>query len=168
MVTLYNTVSSDGYIARENGDEDFISDELWSDFLGVCKDYDTLIFGRKTYDAVQNYEEESLRALEDLNIKKIVVSKDRGFIPKNGYIVANSPESAISQGENILVASGPILNTYLLENSLVDKVIIYTLPISIDKGIKPFNIETKNIFISQGELVRPDGVKIGNFILKKE
>lgn len=48
MVTIFNIISADGYIARENGEEDFIPDELWFEFLKLCKNYDAFIMGRKT------------------------------------------------------------------------------------------------------------------------
>ena len=51
MVTLYNVVSSDGYIAREDGSEDFIPDELWPLTLEVFKKFDVLVMGRKPYEA---------------------------------------------------------------------------------------------------------------------
>lgn len=72
MVTLYNVISADGFIARKDGSEDFIPDNLWQNFLSLCKEYGTLIIGRKTYDTIQAYDQELLGPFEALLIRKII------------------------------------------------------------------------------------------------
>ena len=109
MITLYNAVSADGYITERDGSEEFIPDGVWEDFIEVCKKYDTIIMGRKTYDALQKYDKALLDKFENLPAKKIVVTKNAGLILKQGYIQAFTPENAIASGTNILVSSGPNL-----------------------------------------------------------
>ncbi len=138
MITLYNVISSDGFIARKNGDEDFISDNLWKNFLNLCSEYGAIIMGRKTYDAIQKYDPGPLRQFEALPVRKIVVTANREFHPKQGYTVAHSPEEACALAPNALVSSGPTLNNYLLKNGLVKKIILHEIPIAIGDGIKPF------------------------------
>jgi dihydrofolate reductase len=141
MVTLYNVISADGYIARENGDEDFIPDELWSDFIELCKKFDVLVMGRKTYDAIQEYPKELIDELDNLKIERIVVTRDQAFIPKLGYIVKSSPKEVVASGAKILLSSGPTLNAAFLKEGLIDQIIFYTLPDRIGKGIKVFDGE---------------------------
>ena len=139
MVILYNVISSDGFIARKDGSEDFIPDNLWPNFLSLCKEYSVLIMGRKTYDAIQSYDKKLVDSFEALPIRKIVISSNRSFNPKIEYIVAYSPEDAIASASNALVSSGPTLNNYLLKHNLVKKVILYEVAVSIGDGIKPFD-----------------------------
>lgn len=139
MVTLYNVISADGFIAHSDGSEDFIPDELWSKTLGLFRKYDSLIMGRKTYDSMQKYDKKLLEQFENLKIKKIVVSKNSNFIPKQGYETFQSPEEAIKDGSNILVSSGPELNTYLLRKGLVKEIIFWKLlNVEIGTGVQPF------------------------------
>lgn len=138
MTTLYNVISQDGFIARTDGSEDFIPDNLWQNFLDICLEYKTVIMGRKTYDTIQTYDESPKRSFEKLPIRKIVVSGNPNFHPKEGYIVAHTPEEAVAIAPNTLVSSGPILNNYLLEHRLVEKIILHEVPISIVEGIRPF------------------------------
>ena len=84
MLTLYNAVSSEGFIARKDGNEDFIPDNLWQNFINLCEEYGALIMGRNTYDTIQNYGEEFIQSFEELPIKKIVVSSNQDFNPKKG------------------------------------------------------------------------------------
>ena len=143
MVTLYNVISADGYIARKDGSEDFIPDELWPITLDTIRKFDVLVMGRKTYETIQNYDKKSLEAFEKLSIKKVIVTHDKNFQPKSGYIAVNTPEAAFHMSTNTLVSSGPTLNNYLLEKKLVDKIIFHQLPVSIKDGILPFDSEIK-------------------------
>src|SRR3989338_8563824 len=139
MLTLYNVISSDGFIARNDGSEDFIPDNLWPNFLDLCRKYGTLIMGRKTYDAVQQYGKEFYQSLEELPIRKIVISGNRSFRPKKGYIVAYAPKDALAIAPDALVSSGPTLNNFLLKNCLGQKIILHEVPTAIGEGIRPFD-----------------------------
>ena len=139
MLTLYNVVSQDGFIAREDGDEDFIPDDLWTDFIDLCKKNDAVIMGRKTYEAIQKYPEDLLRDFEALNIKRAIVTRGTGLKANEKYLVVNSPEEAAALGQNILLSSGPNLNQAFLEKNLVDRIILNILPEKIGSGIKVFS-----------------------------
>lgn len=139
MVTLYNVVSKDGYIARKDGSEDFIPDSYWPYTLSVLKEHDCVLIGRKTYDAIQNYEKKLREPFENLPVRKIVVTRDKKFHPKQGFQVVHTPEDAISPDLNIVVTSGPTLNNYLLNKKLVDKIIYHEVPELIGEGIKPYD-----------------------------
>ncbi len=160
MVTLYNVISSDGFIARLDGREDFIPDALWENFLDICRKYGTLVIGRKTYETIQRYDKKLLTPFESLPIKKIIVTHNREFQPKPGYSIAHSPKDAIMSSENILVSSGPTLNDFLLQKGLVDKIIFHEVPVAIGNGIKAFNsgrtslLPVKNLDIFPGVKVK--------------
>lgn len=141
MVTLYNVISQDGFIADESGGEDFIPEEIWNDFTELCKQYDTVVMGRKTYEAIQTYSPELIKEFEDLPIKKVVVSSNKNLLLKSGYLLAHNPQNALDYGSNILLTSGPTLNTSFASEKLIDRVIFNQLSIKIGSGLKPFNLE---------------------------
>ena len=147
MITLYNVISSDGYIARKDGDEDFIPNELWPSTLEFYKKYDAIVMGRKTYEAMQKYDRALLDPYEALDLKKIVITQNRSFVPESGYIVAHSPHDAFAlvSGLNVLVSSGPELNSSVMRDGLVDKVIWQVVPVAIGEGIKPFDMDTESV-----------------------
>ncbi len=138
MITLYNVLSADGYIARSNGSEDFIPDEWWLETLKVYAKHDALVMGRKTYEVMQSYPSDLMEPFEALPIKKIIVTRDTQFRSKSGYIVVHSPEEALKKGERVLVSSGPTLNTYIVEHDLVNEILFHYVPTAIGEGIKPF------------------------------
>jgi dihydrofolate reductase len=152
MVTLYNAISQDGYISRKDGGEDFIPDELWLEFLDLCKQYDVLMIGRKTYETIQNYPEETIKELEGLDTKIVVATRNAMFTAKQKYIVVHSPQEALVMGSNILVTSGPDFNTSLLEQGLVDMVILNVIPEIIGQGIEQFRTRPSLTLLSEDKL----------------
>ena len=142
MVTLYNVVSSDGFIARTDGSEDFIPDHMWPKTLEVFKKYGTLVMGRKTYDALQKYDVALLKPFEQLPIKKIVISQELSFKPKVGYAVARTLEEATAN-PNTLVSSGPTLNTELLKRNMISEILLHVVPVTVGEGIKQFKDGTE-------------------------
>ncbi|MDP1689017.1 MAG: dihydrofolate reductase family protein [bacterium] len=159
MITLYNIISTDGFIARKDGSEDFIPDNLWKNFLSICKEYGTLIIGRRTYDIIQSYDKELQDSFVALPIRKIVVSGNKNLNLKNGYTIVNTPEDAIALAPDALVSSGPILNNYLIKNHLVKEIIFHEIPVLIGDGIKPFD-KTKLILKVIDNVPQLEGIKV--------
>lgn len=139
MITLYNVISEDGFIAALDGSEDFIPDEMWGVFIAMLKNFDALIFSSTTYEAVQRYEPAMLATFEKTPIKKIVVSSRADFTPKLPYIKITSPQGALHHGTNILLSSGPTLNDAFLSVNFINKIILVMVPEKIHAGIPVFN-----------------------------
>ncbi len=59
---------------------------------------------------------------------------------------------------NILVSSGPALNTQLLEQGLADRLILHQVEAVIGEGIRPFPVDMENHFKLTGEEKIIDGV----------
>lgn len=138
MVTLYNVVSADGYIARTDGSEDFIPDSHWPRTLEVLRKFDCIVMGRRTYETIQDYDDELKNSFHNLPIKKYVITHNIDYSVDHGYKVINSPEEALKSSTNIVVTSGPALNDYLLEKGLVDRIIYHEVPLKIGEGIRPY------------------------------
>ena len=131
-------ISADGYIADSNGKEDFIPDEVWNDFLELCKNYEAVVFGKDTYNIIQSFNKELVVPFEELNITKVVVTRDDEFKPKAGYLVLHSPKDVSEKFSNILLTSGPKLNSSFYKDQLIDTVILNELPVSLGAGIPQF------------------------------
>ena len=160
MITLlYNVVSSNGYITEKNGSEDFIPDEVWSVFIELCNNYNVLVMGRKTYEAIQRYDDKALKQLEILPIKKVVVSRDKYFKVKDGYTTIVSPED-LPTNEKILLSSGPSLNTECLKLGLIENALLHVLPVNISGGLKVFNDDISPELLLVNEEKYPDGRKL--------
>src|SRR3989344_5546389 len=160
MVTLYNVVSSDGYIATKDGNEDFISDKTWDDFIRWCRNNDAVVIGRKTYETLQEYGEKYTDEFESLKTKRAVVTGNKEYKIKKGYVAMSSPQACLALGENILISSGPILNTSFLSEKLVDKIIINALPVKIGNGVRPFKKNELDRFTLISDKEKSDGSRL--------
>ena len=54
-VICANAVTPTGYIARDDGQEDFLPHEGWTEFLGAAKRYNNFIVGRERLKSSADY-----------------------------------------------------------------------------------------------------------------
>jgi dihydrofolate reductase len=148
-IVLYIATSFDGYIARDNGDIDWLSmvesqneDYGYKDFL---KSVDTVIMEQRTYDQVL-----TLGDFPYKDKKCYVIS--RTTRPKDDYVEFFSGDmseliSEIRQkdGLNIWLVGGAQIVKEFLSKNLIDMYIISILPILLGKGIMLFRSDMPEI-----------------------
>jgi dihydrofolate reductase len=144
MITAYNAVSEDGYIARVNGDEDFIPDDAWEYFLTLCDTYPATILGGTTYAVLASYPKEEFERYCATRAQKIVVTRDTSFTAES-FTIVQSPSEAVVLVPEALLCSGPGLNTAFLDAGLIDKVMIYRVPVTIGTGIPQFHKDMRSM-----------------------
>lgn len=129
--TLLMATSVNGFIARRDGDEDFLPNDNWAQMLFYIKKHGNLIWGRKTYEAVTSRGEKYLNDLKKFPI--IIVSKSKKSFSESNVTICSSPEEAIEitkskKYKKLLLSGGASLNTSFVKNNLVDEVIININP----------------------------------------
>ncbi len=137
-VTLFAAMSANGMIARENGKEDFLSDENWESFCRLANKAGCIIWGRKTYDNLKKWDKGYLEKIK--KVTKIVLSSEA----INDVLSAKTPEEAINilneKGfEEVLLAGGSETNSSFAEAKLVDEMIINIESVIVSKGILVFS-----------------------------
>ena len=149
-------MSLNGYIAEENGSEDFLSYANWEKFCSLAQEYGNLVVGRKTYEAVKNWNEGF--GFDDLKgIQKIIISQDQNYKLDEEYTLAASPKDALAKlqdFESVLVTGGSTINTAFIKENLLDKIILNVEPTLTGKGIPLFtqdSFSTKLHFVSSKE-----------------
>lgn len=165
MVTTYNAVSADGFIARTDGSEDFIPDDAWDDFLNLLPSHDAVVMGRKTYETIQAYPGAIVDSFEAIPMKRIVVSRDEDFVPKTGYSTMASLFGIPTVGKDVLLTSGPSLNTAALEAGIIDRAVFNVVPVTIGEGMAVFNIEPRLVLLSTED--RPAGRKLCTYRIRE-
>jgi dihydrofolate reductase len=138
-IILFMAQSVNGMIARKNLSEDFLSNENFSDFKKLSEKCGCFIIGRKTYDAVTQYNEINF---DDVNCKKIVVSRKK--INIKNFIVAHSPEDALEKADaegcrSVLLTGGATINSAFMQKNLVDEIIVNVNPFVLGEGIGIFS-----------------------------
>ena len=144
-VILGLAVSLDGYIARENGDVDWLKmedlQEASSEMSEFFASIDTILWGRKTfskgeemggdinmYGKVMNYVfSHTPRPSEIENLK---------FISENAAEFVRNLKR--QDGKNILLMGGGDLAKTFLDEGVIDELIIGIQPVILGKGIPLF------------------------------
>lgn len=139
--TLFMAVSANGFVARRDGDEDFLPHAGWLQMLEFAKKYSHLIWGRATYEVVRSWGGNFIKDIE--NIPIIVVSSGKKIAYPKNVTICSSPNEAIKVVEKMghkkaFLSGGPTLNTSFAKAGLIDEIILNYNPTLIADGIKLF------------------------------
>jgi dihydrofolate reductase len=145
--SVFIATSLDGFIARSNGDVDWLSD---GEGANSSQDYgykeffnsiDTLVMGRSTYETVLTFGE------WPYGEKKVVVlSRGNPSVPSNitdrVQIMSGTPSEVVrglaASGTRHLYVDGGVTIQGFLRARLIDEMTITRLPILIGEGIPLF------------------------------
>lgn len=150
---LYIAMSLDGYIAKKDGNIDFLSivetpneDFGYADFL---QNIDTVIWGRKTFDKVLSFG----NGVPHKDKKVLVISKIRKGKEEHAEYTEDVVDLVKSlkqqEGKDIYCDGGAEIVFEILNNNLFDRIIVSVIPHLLGDGIRLFknkNIEQKIIF----------------------
>ncbi|MCL2382832.1 MAG: dihydrofolate reductase family protein [Oscillospiraceae bacterium] len=147
-VTILMALSLNGFIARQNGDEDFLSNKNWQIMKEYIKEYDNLIFGRVTYENVITWGEQYQKDLENVNL--VIISRKENKSNED-IIYCQSPKQAIEYLKNkgmnkVLISGGAQIITSFINEGLADELVLSYNPVIVPQGISLFReaiLETK-------------------------
>ncbi|MDD4496636.1 MAG: dihydrofolate reductase family protein [Methanosarcinaceae archaeon] len=142
-VILYIAMSLDGYIARINGDIDWLDgdgSEPNADF-GYDEFYssiDTVIMGRKTYDQVLTFGEYPYKGTRGyvFTSEKRPDNEDVIFTDENAGPLITKLKKEI--GKNIWLIGGAGIIDAFIKKGLIDEYIITVIPCILGEGIPLF------------------------------
>lgn len=134
QVTAYAAVSVDGFIAKENGDTDWVLDDGL--FEETCKEYECVTMGRATYDEFGGPPFEGVKWI-------ILSGKSRPSKNENVDLVT-SAQKAIEWAETLgfeklLVIGGAKTYHSFLQTGAVQKLLLDVHPIVLGDGIRLFD-----------------------------
>jgi dihydrofolate reductase len=166
---IYVAISLDGYIARENGEIDWLmripnpekSDYGFSDFM---ENIDAIIMGRKTFETVSNFDIEWPYSKPVFILSNSIKSVPKQYEDKaeiiNGDVNFIVDTLNYKGFKNLYIDGGKTIQSFL-KLDLIDEVIITTIPIILGSGIPLFekmeieiNFELKKTEILSKQLVK--------------
>lgn len=130
-------MSLDGYVAGPNGETDWIIMDPEIDFTGLMSRFDTILMGRRTFEAAQSMG--GGRSMP--GVTTVVVS---GTLRQEDYpavnIIGQDLRAAVSQlrtapGKDIWLFGGGSLFRSLLDLRLVDRIEVSVIPVLLGDGI---------------------------------
>ena len=136
-IILYIASSLDGYIARENGDVDWLPTNTDSGYDTFYKSIDTVIMGKKTYDQILTFGDYPYKGK-----KSYVFTRNDSLTKDENVEFASNVEefsrNLVSSKGNIWLVGGSELFSAFLEHKLVDEIILSIIPSVLGKGIPLF------------------------------
>lgn len=127
-------MSLDGYLAGPNGEIDWIVMDPEIDFAAMMGAFDTIIMGRKTYDATKQYSGPAMPGTTSYVVSRTLRQED---CP--GAVVTDNPAETIASikaepGKDIWLFGGGLLFRSLLALGLVDSIEVAVIPVLLGGG----------------------------------
>ena len=137
-IILYIASSLDGYVARENGNIDWLPQIDTSEYDKFYQTVDVVIMGKTTYDQVLTFGEYPYKD------KKSFVFTRNNSTTKNENVefVSNVDEFVNDilsglEGNIWLIGGGQIISSFV-NNGIIDEIILSIIPVILGKGIPLF------------------------------
>lgn len=157
--SVFVGVSLDGFIARPNGDLDWLMGEGGGDsaeygYNEFIADIDAIVMGRKTFEKVLTFDKwyygtKRVIVLSRSRSLDLSVAKACGGIVE---VMAGSPAEIVSKladsGAHRLYVDGGITIQQFLRAGLIHRLIISRLPVLIGEGIPLFSSLPRDIRLS--------------------
>lgn len=137
-VILFIATSLDGFIAKKNGDIEWLFTDQDYGYDAFFSSIDTTIMGRITYDQIASFYPFPYQG-------KMNYVFTRNEMPKNSDVTfVKTPLIPFvkglkeQQGKDVWLVGGGQINALLLENELIDQIIVSIHPIALGEGIPLF------------------------------
>jgi dihydrofolate reductase len=140
-IILFIASSIDGYIARENGDIDWLPENATSGYGEFIKSVDTVIMGKKTYDQVLSFGDYPYKDKKSFVFSRNNYSKDENieFVSDADKLVK---QILSNSGTNVWLIGGAEIISIFLNLGFIDEIILSVIPVVLGKGIQLFqNVE---------------------------
>jgi len=128
-------MSLDGYIAGPKGESDWIVMDPDIDFRALMGAFDTVLLGRKTYEATRHHGGGGMPGMQAYVFSRTLRQAD---CP--GVTVSDNPAEVLAglkskPGKDIWLFGGGLLFGSLLELGLVDAVEVAVIPVLLGAGV---------------------------------
>jgi dihydrofolate reductase len=145
-IIVYIATSADGYIARPDGDVEWLNRRPRGVDYGMREFYqtiDTILWGRRTYDWLLNYykKRRKTKGLFDVKVANYVFSRTPPKRAAAGVEFVTEPVKAFAQrlratrGKHIWMMGGGGLIASFLDAGEIDEFDIHVIPVFIGEGI---------------------------------
>ena len=169
-IIVYIATSADGYIARPDGDVEWLNRRPDTVDYGMKKFYstiDTILWGRKTYDWVLAYDKKtgSKGGMFDTKLANYVFSRKPPKRAAQGVEFVSEPVKKFARrlraipGKHIWMMGGGGLIASFLDAEEIDEFDIQVIPTFIGEGIPLMAPRHRDVSLSLRSARRyPDGV----------
>jgi dihydrofolate reductase len=137
-------MSLDGFVAGPKGEADWISMDPEIDFTAIFNQFDTLLVGRRTFEAMASIGHVSMPGMKTIVFSRTLRQEDHSQVDivKDGHREAVSALKTLP-GKDIWLFGGGSLFSSLADDGLVDTLEVAIVPILLGAGV-PLSPDLKN------------------------
>ncbi len=169
-IIAYIATSADGYIARPDGDVEWLNRRPRTVDYGMSEFYpriDTILWGRKTYDWLLDYwrKKGKTKGLFDTKVANYVFSRKPPKRGAQGVEFVSEPVKLFAQrlrkapGKHVWMMGGGKLIASFLDAGELDEFDIHVIPVFIGKGIPLIAPRHRDVpLVLRSSRRYPDGV----------
>ena len=151
--SVFVGVSLDGFIARQNGDIDWLmgqgdgGEHGYNEFI---KDIDAIVMGRKTFEKVLSFDkwyygEKQVIVLSNHSIDLSAARARGGVVEQMSGPPAEIVSKLAARGARHLYIDGGITIQGFLRTGLIQRIIISRVPVLVGEGIPLFGTLSRDI-----------------------
>jgi len=128
-------MSLDGYIADPNGGYDWIVIDPEIDFEAMFKDFDTVLMGRKSYDAAVQHGGYGMPGKKTYVFSRTLRQQDSPDATVSDDVRKTVTALKQEQGKDIWLFGGGELFRSMLDLGLVDAIEVAVIPVLLGSGL---------------------------------
>ena len=129
-------MSLDGFIAGPKGENDWIVMDPEIDFRALMSSFDTILMGRKTYEASRGHGGGGMPGVNAYVFSRTLKQKDCPGVTVTADARGTIAEIKTKAGKDLWLFGGGGLFRSLLEQGLVDAVEVTVVPVLLGGGVK--------------------------------
>lgn len=163
-VILGAGISLDGYIARPDGNIDFLKRPKGYSMEAFFATIDTLVFGRRTFDEAVKRTGGSYKS--PVTMPTYVFSRSKPAVEVEGVVFVDQPPATFvarireePAGKNIFLMGGGNLARSFLQDDVVDELYLGIYPVLLGEGIPlfPDGFPQRDFRLVETKSYEPDG-----------
>jgi dihydrofolate reductase len=162
--------SLDGYISGPNGEADWIIMDPDIDFAAMFQQYDTLLVGRRTFEAMARGGDPGMPGMKVFVFSRTLRQRD---YPGMTIVAKNFKKTVAAlraeRGKDIWLFGGGSLFGSLLEAGLVDTVEVAVIPVLLGGGIPllPPAAKRAKLKLTGHKLYKKSGIMMLEYTVKR-
>lgn len=128
-------MSLDGFVAGPNGEADWIVMDPEIDFMGLMARFDTVLMGRRTFEAAQKMGGGAMPGVTSVVVSRTLRAADHPSVTVIADAGAGVQSLREQPGKDVWLFGGGSLFRSLLDLGLVDAVEVAVVPVLLGGGV---------------------------------
>jgi dihydrofolate reductase len=160
-------MSLDGFIAGSNGEFDWILMDPAFDFAALCKQFDTLLMGRRTFELVRQSPAKTMTGMETVVFSRTLKQSDYPGVTITANLAETVSALKSKAGKDLWLFGGGELFRGMLDANLVDTIEVAVMPILLSQGVPllPAGARSPSLRLSDSSVL-PSGTVMLTYALQ--